>query len=207
MDKVQFNSISEALIELRRGKPVVVVDDEQRENEGDFICAAEKCTPDVINFMSKNGRGLICVAIPKNRAKQLDFKYMVDPGENSSLHETAFTVSVDYKLGTSTGISAFDRAKTVNAISDPTAKKEDFSCPGHIFPLIADNAGIFRRQGHTEAAVDLMRFAALEPAGVLVEILNEDGSMARVPDLAKIAKQFKLKMIAIKDLVLYRLRF
>ena len=207
MDKVQFNSISEALIELRRGKPVVVVDDEQRENEGDFICAAEKCTPDVINFMLKNGRGLICVAIPKNRAKQLDFKYMVDPGENSSLHETAFTVSVDYKLGTSTGISAFDRAKTVNAISDPTAKKEDFSCPGHIFPLIADNAGIFRRQGHTEAAVDLMRFAALEPAGVLVEILNEDGSMARIPDLAKIAKQFKLKMIAIKDLVSYRLRF
>ena len=207
MSKVQFNSISEALIELRQGKPVIVVDDEQRENEGDFLCSAEKCTPETINFMTKHGRGLICVAIPKSRAEQLDFEYMVNPATNNSMHETAFTNSVDYKLGTTTGISVFDRAKTVNAIADPAVQKENFSCPGHVFPLVADNAGVFRRQGHTEAAVDLMRFAALESAGVLVEILNDDGSMARVPDLVKVAKRFKLKMITIKDLILYRLRF
>ncbi len=207
MNKVDFNSISEALIELRQGKPIIVVDDKDRENEGDLICAAEKCTPEIVNFMTKHGRGLICVAVERNRAKQLDLKYMVNPEENCSLHETAFTVSVDYKLGTTTGISASDRARTVNAISDPATKREDFSRPGHIFPLIADNAGIFRRQGHTEAAVDLMRLAGLRPAGALVEVLNEDGSMARTPSLAKIAKRFKLKMITIKELIAYRLRF
>lgn len=205
-DEFRFNTIPEALLDLRQGKLVVVADDEDRENEGDFIGAAEKATPEMINFMATHGRGLICVAITGERATELNLSMMVELENNTALHQTAFTVSVDYSLGTTTGISAADRAKTVVALADPHMPHTHFVRPGHIFPLRAAPGGIFRRMGHTEAGVDLARLAGLQSAAVLVEIMNDDGTMARVPNLIQIAKQFHLKIITIKDLLAYRLR-
>ena len=181
-----------------------MVDDEDRENEGDFIMAARFATPEAINFMSKEGRGLICVALTEERCKELDLTPMVS--SNTSLHETAFTVSIDLiGQGTTTGISAYDRSKTIQALVQKETKASDLGRPGHIFPLRAKSGGVLRRSGHTEATVDLARLAGLEPAGVLVEVMNEDGSMARLPQLLEIAKKFNLKIISIKDLIDYRL--
>jgi 3,4-dihydroxy 2-butanone 4-phosphate synthase / GTP cyclohydrolase II len=201
----ELNSIEEAINDIRAGKVIIVVDDEDRENEGDFICAAEKVTPEIINFMAKHGRGLICAPIDEIRARELDLKPMVT--ENTALHETAFTVSIDLiGDGCTTGISAHDRAKCILALVDPSTKAEDFARPGHIFPLKAKSGGVLRRTGHTEAAIDLAVMAGYYPAGVLVEILNEDGSMARLPQLMEIASKFDLKIISIKDLVAYRMQ-
>ncbi len=201
-----LDRIEDAIEDIRQGRMVIVVDDEDRENEGDFIIAAQHTTPEVINFMSKEGRGLICAALTEQRCIELELEPMVT--SNTSLHETAFTVSVDLiGEGTSTGISAHDRAKTVQALVDHTTKPAVLGRPGHIFPLRAKNGGVLRRTGHTEAAVDLARLAGLEPAGVLVEVMNEDGTMARLPQLTEIAKKFGLKIISIKDLIDYRLRF
>lgn len=184
---------------------VIVVDDEDRENEGDFIAAARNVTPEVINFMSKHGRGLICAPLPESRCDELQLGLMVN--NNTALHETAFTVSVDLLgHGCTTGISAHDRAKTIQALIDPATKPEDLGRPGHIFPLRAKSGGVLRRAGHTEATIDLAQLAGFEPAGVLVEIMNEDGSMARLPELEEIAKKFDLKLISIKDLIEYRLK-
>lgn len=200
-----FNNISSGINDIKAGKMVIVVDDEDRENEGDFIVAAQFATPEVINFMSKEGRGLICVALSEERCNELDLQQMVP--SNTALHETAFTVSVDLiAKDTSTGISAQDRSKTVQALIDPKTKPSDLGRPGHIFPLRAKAGGVLRRTGHTEATVDLARLAGLEPAGVLVEVMNEDGTMARLPELTQIAKKFGLKIISIKDLIEYRLK-
>ncbi len=200
-----LDRIEDAIEDIRNGKMIIVVDDEDRENEGDFIIAAQHTTPEVINFMSKEGRGLICAALTEDRCVQLQLDPMVS--SNTSLHETAFTVSVDLiGVGTSTGISAQDRAKTVQALVDPDTVPAALGRPGHIFPLRAKTGGVLRRTGHTEAAVDLARLAGLEPAGVLVEVMNEDGTMARLPQLSEIAQKFGLKIISIKDLIDYRLR-
>ncbi|MGC4038932.1 MAG: bifunctional 3,4-dihydroxy-2-butanone-4-phosphate synthase/GTP cyclohydrolase II [Chitinophagaceae bacterium] len=200
-----LDSIESAIEDIKEGKLVIVVDDEDRENEGDFIVAASKVTPDVINFMSKYGRGLICAPLPEERCEELGLELMVN--NNTALHETAFTVSVDLLgHGCTTGISAHDRAKTVQALIDPDTKPEDLGKPGHIFPLKAKRGGVLRRAGHTEATVDLARLAGLEPAGVLVEIMNDDGSMARLPELMQVAKKFDFKIISIKDLIEYRLK-
>lgn len=200
-----LDSIESALEDIKNGKMLIVVDDEDRENEGDFIMAANFVTPEAINFMSKEGRGLICVALTEERCKQLDLNPMVS--SNTSLHETAFTVSVDLiGHGTTTGISAHDRAKTIQFLINEHTKPSDLARPGHIFPLKAKNGGVLRRTGHTEASVDLARLAGLAPAGVLVEIMNEDGSMARLPQLLEIAKKHQLKIISIKDLIEYRLK-
>ncbi len=204
---MKFNSISEALIDLRRGKLVIVADDENRENEGDFIGAADKCTPEMVNFMATHGRGLICTAITKKRADELKLTPMVLGEQNDSAYSTPFTVSVDFKNGTTTGISADDRAKTVKALSDTRVTAEYFLKPGHVFPLVAAAGGVFEREGHTEATIDLMDLAGLSNAGVLCEIMNTDGSMARVPDLFDVAKKFGLKIITIKDLINYKLRY
>ncbi|NOU17877.1 MAG: bifunctional 3,4-dihydroxy-2-butanone-4-phosphate synthase/GTP cyclohydrolase II [Bacteroidales bacterium] len=202
----KLNTISEALEELKAGKVIIVVDDEDRENEGDFIVAAELITPEIVNFMARYGRGLICAPIPENRCVELDLGLMV--GNNTALHQTPFTVSVDLiGQGCTTGISASDRAKTIKALVDPTTKPEDLGRPGHIFPLKAREKGVLRRAGHTEAVVDLTRLAGLNPGGALVEIMNDDGSMARLPELIQIAKQFNLKIVSIKDLIAYRLQF
>jgi len=202
----KLNTIPEALEELKAGKVIIVVDDEDRENEGDFIVAAEMVTPEIVNFMAKHGRGLICAPIPENRCIELDLGLMV--GNNTALHQTPFTVSVDLiGQGCTTGISASDRAKTIKALVDPTTKPEDLGRPGHIFPLKAREKGVLRRAGHTEAVVDLTRLAGLYPGGALVEIMNDDGSMARLPQLIQIAKQFSLKIVSIKDLIAYRLQF
>lgn len=206
MTHPSFSSIDEALEEIRHGKLVIVVDNEDRENEGDFVVSAELCTPETINFMAQHGRGLICVPITHERADALNLPWMVSPHQNTALQGTPFTVSVDYTIGTSTGISAADRAKTVQALADPHAGPAHFCRPGHIFPLRAAEGGVLRRAGHTEAVVDLMRLAGLFPAGALVEILNADGTMARVPDLLRVASDFHLKVITIKDLIAYRLR-
>ena len=204
-EEIQLNSIEQALDDLQKGKVIIVVDDENRENEGDFICAAEKITPDIINFMSKHGRGLICVPIEERRARELQLPMMVE--DNTSLHATAFTVSVDLiGHGCTTGISAHDRYKTIRGLIDPEMKPEDFARPGHIFPLKSMDGGVLRRTGHTEAAVDLARLSGCYPAGVLVEILNEDGTMARLPELTRIASEHKLSIISIKDLVAYRMK-
>lgn len=198
-----FDPIEEAIYELMQGKVVIVCDDEDRENEGDFIALAEKATPDVINFMATHGRGLICVPIEIELAEQLDLVPMVS--RNTDPHGTAFTVSVDHKFST-TGISAYERSATVLSMLDPESKAADFKRPGHIFPLVAKSGGVLRRAGHTEAAVDLAKLCGAKPAGVICEIMNEDGTMARVPQLRKIADQFELKMITIKDLIQYRNR-
>jgi 3,4-dihydroxy 2-butanone 4-phosphate synthase/GTP cyclohydrolase II len=201
----QLNTIDEAIRDIKAGKVIIVVDDEDRENEGDFICAAECVTPEIINFMATHGRGLICSPIDEKRADELDLEMMVS--SNTALHETAFTVSIDLiGHGCTTGISAYDRATGIRKLVDPATKSSDYARPGHIFPLRAKTGGVLRRTGHTEAAIDLARLAGFEPAGVLVEILNEDGTMARLPELMKIAERFDLKVIAIKDLVAYRMR-
>lgn len=200
-----FNTIESAIEDIRQGKMVIVVDDEDRENEGDFVTAARNVTPEIINFMAKEGRGLICVALTDERCRQLQLEPMVS--SNTSLHETAFTVSVDLiGHGTSTGISAYDRAATIKALINPDIHPGELGRPGHIFPLRAKDGGVLRRTGHTEATVDLSRLAGFEEAGVLVEIMNEDGSMARLPQLEEIAKKFNLKIISIKDLIEYRLK-
>lgn len=205
MEKPQLDSIEAALADLRSGKIIIVVDDEDRENEGDFICAAETVTPEMINFMAMNGRGLICTPLEEKRADELDLPLMVNA--NTALHETAFTVSIDLiGHGCTTGISAYDRATGIRHLTNPQAKPSDFARPGHIFPLRAKAGGVLRRTGHTEAAVDLARLAGFCPAGVLVEILNPDGSMARLPALLEVARQFDLKIISIDDLVAYRMR-
>lgn len=200
-----FNTIDEAIAEIRMGKIIIVVDDEDRENEGDFVAAAEKINTQTVNFMATHGRGLICAALPEERCKELELDLMV--GKNTSLHGTAFTVSVDLiGHGTTTGISASDRAKTIRSLVDPVTRPADLARPGHIFPLKAKSKGVLRRTGHTEATVDLTRLAGLYPGGALVEIMNEDGSMARLPQLMKIARKFNLKLITIKDLIAYRLQ-
>ncbi len=200
-----LDRIEDAIEDIRNGKMVIVVDDEDRENEGDFIIAAEHTTAEVINFMSKEGRGLICAALTEERCRQLELEPMVT--SNTSLHETAFTVSVDLiGEGTTTGISAQDRAKTILALVNPNTKASELGRPGHIFPLRAREGGVLRRTGHTEASVDMARLAGLSPAGVLVEVMNEDGTMARLPELKEIAKKFSLKIISIKDLIDYRLQ-
>ncbi len=203
--EIQLNTIEEAIEAIRKGEVIIVVDDEDRENEGDFICAAEKITPEIINFMATHGRGLICTPITKAKAQELDLPMMVN--SNTALHETAFTISIDLiGHGCTTGISAYDRATGIRALVDPKIKATDFARPGHIFPLIAKEGGVLRRTGHTEAAIDFARLARFEPAGVLVEILNPDGSMARLPQLIETARKFDLKIVAIKDLVEYRMR-
>ncbi len=201
----KINTIEEALEDIKNGKVIIVVDDEDRENEGDFVCAAECITPEIVNFMATHGRGLICAPIEEKRARELKLNMMVP--ENTALHETAFTVSIDLiGKGCTTGISAYDRAMCIRALVDPESKAEDFARPGHIFPLKAKSGGVLRRTGHTEAAIDLARLAGFAPAGVLVEILNEDGSMARLPQLVELAGKHDLKVITIKDLIAYRLQ-
>ena len=202
--KSTLNTIEEALIDIRDGKFVIVVDDEDRENEGDFVCAAEKITPDMVNFMITYGRGVVCAPLTEDRCDELELEMQVD--KNTSIHSTPFTVSVDMLEGCTTGVSAADRAATFKALADPLSKPETFGRPGHIFPLRAKNKGVLRRAGHTEAAVDLARLAGLQPAGALIEIMNEDGTMARLPDLLEIADKFDIKIITIKDLIAYRLK-
>lgn len=203
--EVKLNTIEEAIADIKAGKVIIVVDDEDRENEGDFICAAETITPEIINFMATHGRGLICTPIEESRANELGLNMMVS--SNTALHETAFTVSIDLiGQGCTTGISAYDRATGIRALVDSNTKATDYARPGHIFPLRAKQGGVLRRVGHTEATVDFARLAGFYPAGVLVEILNEDGTMARLPQLMQIAKKHDLKIVTIDDLVAYRLR-
>ncbi|MEY4594560.1 MAG: hypothetical protein RIQ47_970 [Bacteroidota bacterium] len=202
---MQLSTIEEALVDLREGKVIIVVDDANRENEGDFITSAENATPDVINFMATHGRGLICAALTEQRCEELNLPLMVST--NTSSHETQFTISVDLiGPGITTGISASDRSRTVRALIDPNTRPEELARPGHIFPLRAKNGGVLRRSGHTEATIDLSRLAGFKPAGVLVEIMNEDGTMARLPDLLQIAERFQLKVVSIEDLIAYRLK-
>lgn len=204
-EHIQLNTIEEAIEDIRQGKVIIVVDDEDRENEGDFIAAAEKVTPEMINFMATHGRGLICAPLTEARCKELELNLMVT--NNTVLHETQFTVSVDLiGHGCTTGISVHDRAKTIQFLVDDSTKPEDLGRPGHIFPLRAKQGGVLRRTGHTEAAIDLARLAGFKPAGILVEILNEDGSMARLPQLLEVAKKFNLKIVSIEDLVAYRMQ-
>ncbi|HWR94696.1 MAG TPA: 3,4-dihydroxy-2-butanone-4-phosphate synthase [Flavobacterium sp.] len=203
--KIKLNTIEEAIEDIRQGKVIIVVDDEGRENEGDFLAAAEKVTPEMINFMATHGRGLICTPLTENRCKELGLNSMVQ--NNTDPMETAFTVSVDLRgNGVTTGISAADRAKTVLSLVDPNTKPYELARPGHIFPLIAKQGGVLRRTGHTEAAIDFARLAGFKPAGIIVEIMNEDGSMARLPELFKVAKKFNLKLVSIEDLVAYRMQ-
>ncbi len=199
-----FCKAEEAIEEIKNGKIIIVVDDEERENEGDFVCSAEYVTPDIVNFMVTNGKGMFCVALHGKRLDELGLPLMVD--QNSALHGTQFTVTVDAIEGTTTGISAADRALTIKKIIDKNSKATDFARPGHIFPLRAFNEGVLRRAGHTEAAVDLCKLASLQPAGVLCEILSENGEMARVPELIKIAQKFGLKIITVKDIISHRLK-
>jgi 3,4-dihydroxy 2-butanone 4-phosphate synthase/GTP cyclohydrolase II len=202
--KSTLNTIEEALDDIREGKFVIVVDDEDRENEGDFICAAEKITPEMVNFMITHGRGVVCAPLTEERCDELELENQVD--KNTSIHSTPFTVSVDKLEGCTTGVSAADRAATFRALADPASVPETFGRPGHISPLRARTKGVLRRAGHTEAAVDLARLAGLNPAGALIEIMNEDGTMARLPELMDIAEKFDLKVITIKDLIAYRLK-
>jgi 3,4-dihydroxy 2-butanone 4-phosphate synthase/GTP cyclohydrolase II len=203
-DKIQLNTIEEAIEDIRQGKVIIVVDDEDRENEGDFLAAAEKVTPEMINFMATHGRGLICAPLTESRCKELGLHVMVN--NNTDPMETAFTVSVDLRgNGVTTGISASDRAKTILALVDSETKPHELARPGHIFPLIAKQGGVLRRTGHTEAAIDFARLAGFKSAGVIVEIMNEDGTMARLPQLVEVAKKFDLKLVSIEDLVAYRM--
>jgi 3,4-dihydroxy 2-butanone 4-phosphate synthase/GTP cyclohydrolase II len=199
-----FCSVEEAIDEIKNGKVIIVVDDEDRENEGDFICAAEYVTPDIVNFMVTHGRGMLCVALNGKRLDQLNLPLMVE--SNSALHGTQFTITVDAIEGTTTGISAADRAHTIKKLTDPKSTSNDFAKPGHIFPLRAFEEGVLRRAGHTEAAVDLCRLANLNPAGVLCEILKEDGEMARVPELIQIAQKFNLKIVTVQELIQHRIK-
>ncbi len=199
-----FCSVEEAIADIKQGKVIIVVDDEERENEGDFVCAAEFVTPEIVNFMAKHGRGMICTPMSGKRLDALGLGLMVD--SNTALHGTQFTVTVDAKEGTTTGISAKDRATTIKKLADKKAKEPDFAKPGHIFPLRAFDEGVLRRAGHTEAVVDLCRLSKLQPIGVLCEVLNDDGTMARVPDLVKIAEKFKLKILTVASLIEYRIK-
>ncbi len=202
--KIELNTISEAIEDIKNGKVIIVVDDENRENEGDFLVASSKITPETINFMATHGRGLICAPLTESRCKELELNMMVN--NNTDPLETAFTVSVDLRgNGVTTGISASDRAKTVQALIDPNIKPFELARPGHIFPLVAREGGVLRRTGHTEAAIDFAKLAGLEPAGVIVEIMNDDGTMARLPQLIDVAKKFDLKIVSIEDLVAYRM--
>lgn len=201
MSDIVLDRVEEAIYELMRGKVIIVVDDDDRENEGDFVALAEKATPEVINFMITQGRGLVCLPITAERAEELDLQPMV--AQNTDNHGTAFTVSIDHK-DTTTGISAYERSLTIKAIMDPNTKASDFRRPGHMFPLIAKKGGVLRRAGHTEAAVDLARMCGAYPAGVICEVIKEDGTMARLPDLVEIAKTYDLKLISVKDLIHYR---
>jgi len=204
-DTITLNTIEEAIEDIRQGKVIIVVDDEDRENEGDFLAAAEKITPEMVNFMATHGRGLICTPLTESRCKELGLRAMVS--NNTDHRETAFTVSVDLKgHGVTTGISASDRAKTIQALVNPDTKPFDLARPGHIFPLIAKQGGVLRRTGHTEAAIDFARLAGFKSAGVIVEIMNEDGTMARLPQLAEVAKRFDLKLVSIEALVAYRMQ-
>lgn len=204
-ERILLDSIEAAIDDIRKGKIIIVVDDEDRENEGDFLAAAECVTPEMVNFMATHGRGLICAPIIDDRCEELGLDLMV--GKNTTLHETPFTVSIDYLgKGCTTGISAHDRAVTIQALVDPATKPEDFGKPGHIFPLKARKGGVLRRSGHTEAAIDFARLAGFAPVGVICEIMNEDGSMARLPDLKKVAERFDMKLVSIKDLIEYRLQ-
>ena len=204
MSKVILDKISDAIDDVKKGKIIIVVDDENRENEGDFICAADLVTPEIINFMAKHARGLICMPITEKRSRKLNLYPMVT--NNTDPMDTAFTVSVDLKgNGVTSGISASDRSKTIKALVDNDTQPHNLSRPGHIFPLIAKEGGVLRRTGHTEAAIDFSRLAGLKPAGVIVEIINDDGSMARLPELVEIAKKFDLKIVSIENLVAYRM--
>lgn len=205
MEKPNFlDPIEDAIEEIKKGNIIIVVDDEDRENEGDFICAAESVTPEIINFMATHGKGLICAPLIEDRCDELGLDLMV--GKNTAVHETPFTISVDLKVhGCTTGISAEDRSKTIKALIDPKTKPEELGKPGHIFPLKAKAGGVLRRAGHTEAAIDFARLAGFYPGGVLVEIMNDDGTMARVPDLRKVANKYNMKLVSIKDLIAYRL--
>lgn len=203
--QIKLNTIEEAIEDIRNGKIIIVVDDEDRENEGDFLAAADKVTPEMINFMATHGKGLICTPLTEKRCKELGLHPMVS--NNTDSMETAFTVSIDLKgKGVTTGISAQDRSKTVEALTDPDTKPHDLGRPGHIFPLIAKEGGVLRRTGHTEAAIDFARLAGFKPAGVICEIMNEDGTMARLPELYEVAKKFDLKLVSIEDLVAYRMQ-
>ena len=205
LEKFQLNTIEEAIEEIRKGKVIIVVDDEDRENEGDFLAAAECITPEMVNFMATHGRGLICAPLTESRCKELDLKSMVH--NNTDPMETAFTVSVDLKgNGVTTGISASDRSKTIEALVNASTKPFDLARPGHIFPLVAKQGGVLRRTGHTEAAIDFARLAGFKPAGVICEIMNEDGTMARLPQLIAVAKRFDLKLVSIESLVAYRMQ-
>ncbi len=202
---IKLDTIEDAIEDIRKGKVIIVVDDENRENEGDFVAAADKITPDIINFMATQGRGLICAPLTENRCKELDLNMMVS--NNTDHMETAFTVSVDLKgKGVTTGISASDRAKTIKALVDINTKSWELARPGHIFPLVAKEGGVLRRTGHTEAAIDFARLAGLNPAGVIVEIMNQDGTMARLPQLMQVAKKLDLKIVSIEDLIAYRMK-
>src|SRR6188768_73713 len=204
-DKIRLDTIEEAIDEIKNGKVIIVVDDDDRENEGDFVCAARSITPEIVNFMATHGRGLICAPLVEERCEELGLELMV--GRNTALHATPFTVSIDLiGHGCTTGISASDRAKTIQALVDPNTDPESLGKPGHIFPLKAKKEGVLRRAGHTEAALDLARLAGFEPAGVLVEIMNDDGSMARLPQLKKVAEKFDFKLISIKNLIEYRIK-
>ena len=205
LEKIKLNTIEEAIEDIRQGKIIIVVDDEERENEGDFLAAAEKVTPEMINFMATHGRGLICAPLTESRCKELGLRPMVS--NNTDHMETAFTVSIDLKgNGVTTGISASDRSKTILSLVDSATKPFDLARPGHIFPLVAKQGGVLRRTGHTEAAIDFARLAGFKSAGVIVEIMNEDGSMARLPELFEVAKKFDLKLVSIEDLVAYRMQ-
>lgn len=204
MDPIKMNAIEEAIADFREGKFLIVVDDEDRENEGDFIVAAEKITPEKVNFMVTNGRGVLCAPLPISRCEELELPHQV--GNNTSILGTPFTITVDKLEGCTTGVSAHDRAATILALSDPTSKPETFGRPGHISPLYAQDKGVLRRAGHTEAAIDLARLAGLRPAAALIEIMNEDGSMARMPQLQEVARQHNIKIITIRDLIAYRLQ-
>lgn len=204
-EEIKLDKIEEAIEAIKRGEIIIVVDDENRENEGDFICAAESVTPEIINFMSKEGRGLICAPLIEDRCNELELELMV--GKNTATFETPFTVSVDLNgHGNSTGVSAMDRFRTIKALMDPNTKPEELGRPGHVFPLRAKKEGVLRRAGHTEAAIDFARLAGMKPGGVLVEILHDDGTMARLPELRKVADKFDLKLVSIQDLIKYRLR-
>lgn len=202
--EIKLDSIEAAIEDIRNGKMIVVVDDESRENEGDIICASELITPEIVTFMAVKARGLICVSISEERVAELGLNMMVT--DNTAVHETAFTVSVDLQgYGCTTGISASDRSKTIAALANPRSLPSDFGAPGHIFPLKAKNGGVLKRDGHTEAALDFARLAGLYPSGALVEVLNEDGSMARLPELREFADLHNMKLVSIKDLIAYRL--